>query len=92
MVAITDPDLQQALDHFEQMVEAVERYRTTLLGRRERYQAEGRDPRTYASVLASNLRRIDRLRQELDGEAFDLLRFVLDGSGTLRSADEGRWI
>lgn len=92
MVAITDPDLQQALDHFEQMVEAVERYRATLIDRRERYQAEGRDPRTYASVLASNLRRIDRLRQELDGEAFDLLRFVLDGSGTLRSADEGRWI
>ncbi len=92
MVTITDSDLQQVLEHFEQMVEAVERYRATLLDRRERYQADGRDPRTYESVLANNLRRIDRLQQMLDGEAFDLLRQVLDGTGTLGSADQGRWI
>ena len=92
MVTIANPDLQQVLEHFEQMVEAAERYRATLLALRERYQAEGRDPRTYASVLATNLRRIDRLQQMLDGEAFDLLRQVLDGTGTLGSVDEGRWI
>ena len=92
MVEITDPDLNQVLEHFEKMIESIERYRATLLGRRERYQSEGRDPRTYESVVANNLRRLDRLQQELEGEAYDLLRTVLDGSGTLGSADQGRWI
>jgi len=92
MVEITDRDLNQALEHFEEMIDAVERYRATLIARRQRYEAEGRDPAGYASVIANNLRRTDRLQQELEGEVFDLLRHLLDGSGTLASADEGRWI
>ncbi len=92
MVAITDPDLQQANEHFEQMIDAIERYRATLISRCERYQAEGRDPRTYANPLANNLRRLDRLQEALDGATFDLLRNLLDGSGVLGSVDEGRWI
>jgi hypothetical protein len=92
MVALTNPDLQQVNDHFEQMIDALERYRATLLARRERYQAEGRDPSGYAGPIANNLKRIDRLEAALDGDVFDLLRGLLDGSGVLASVDEGRWI
>lgn len=92
MVALTDPDLHQVNEHFEQMVDAMERYRATLLSRRARYEAEGRELRTYANPIANNLKRIDRLQEALDGEVFDLLRNLLDGSGVLGSVDEGRWI
>lgn len=92
MVEITDPDLNKVVEHYEEMVEALGRYRETLEGRRKRYEAEKRDPATYASVIANNLRRVDRLEQELEGEVYDLLKHLLDGTGTLASADEGRWI
>lgn len=92
MVEITDPDLNEALEHYEEMIESLERYRRTLLARRERYESEGRDPKGYEFVINLNLQRIDRLKDTLDGQAYDLLRDVLDGSGVLTSADEGRWI
>ena len=92
MVEITDPDLNKVVEHYEEMVEALGRYCATLEGRRKRYEAEGRDPATYASVIANNLRRVDRLEQELEGEVYDLLKHLLDGTGTLASADAGRWI
>ena len=92
MVEITDADLNQVVEHFEEMGEALARYRATLENRRKRYEAEGRDPKTYANVLANNMRRVDRLQQELEGEVYDLLKHLLDGTGTLASADEGRWI
>jgi len=92
MVEITDPDLNQVLEHFEEMVEAIDRYRETLKERHARYKAEKRDPSTYEHVMVLNLRRLDRLQQELEGETYDLLRAALDGSGVLASADEGRWI
>jgi hypothetical protein len=91
MVAITDQDLRQLADHFESMVDALERYRVKLIERSERYKAEGRDPAGYRPV-ASNLKRIERLQQLLDGEVYDELRGVLDGTGVLASVDEGRWI
>lgn len=91
MVAIVDHDLQQVVDNFEDMADALERYRATLLARRAHYQSEGRDPRGYSPV-ATNLKRVERLQQQLDGETYDLLRQVLDGSGVLASVDEGRWI
>lgn len=92
MVEIIDPDLNQAVENFEEMIDALDRYRETLVARRKRYESEGRDPATYARIIANNLRRIERLEAKLDGEAYDLLRDVLDGSGTLTSVDEGRWI
>lgn len=92
MVEITDSDLNQVVEHFEEMGEALGRYRQTLEARRKRYEAERRDPKTYATVVANNLRRIDRLQDELEGEVYDLLKHLLDGTGTLASADEGRWI
>jgi hypothetical protein len=92
MVKITDPDLNQVLEQFEEMIEALERYRGTLGARRARYENEGRDPKGYEFVINLNLRRIDRLQSALDGQIYDLLRDVLDGSGVLTSADEGRWI
>ena len=92
MVAIADHDLQQVVDNFEDMADALERYRATLLSRRERYQNEGRDPSGYAHPISSNLKRIERLQELLDGEAYDLLRQLLDGTGVLASVDEGRWI
>jgi DNA repair exonuclease SbcCD ATPase subunit len=92
MVEITDRDLDQALENFEQMIEALERYRASLEARRARYEAQGRDPKTYASVISGNLKRIDRLEEALEGDVYDLLRHLLDGSGVLASVDEGRWI
>jgi hypothetical protein len=92
MVAIADPDLQHVVENFEDMVDALERYRAALLARHEHYQKEGRDPRSYARPVASNIKRIERLQQLLDGEVYDLLRQVLDGSGVLANVDEGRWI
>jgi hypothetical protein len=92
MVAITSPELQQVVDHFENMVDALDRYQAELEQARLRYVAEGRDPGTYASVMANNLRRITRLRQALEGDVYDLLRSVLDGTGTLASAERGEWI
>lgn len=92
MVEITDPDLNKVVEHYEEMVEALGRYCKTLETRRKSYEAEGRDPATYASVVANNLRRVDRLEQELEGEVYDLLKHLLDGTGTLASADKGRWI
>ena len=92
MVEITDPDLNKAVEHFEEMVAAIERYRATLVASRESHEAEKRDPATYASVYALNLRRMDRLQEEIEGELYDLLKALLDGTGTLASADEGRWI
>lgn len=92
MVEITDPDLNKVLEQFEEMIEALGRYRASLEERRKRYEDEGRDPAGYARVVALNIRRIDRLVQQLDGETYDLLRDVLDGSGVLASADAGRWI
>ena len=92
MVEITDPDLNQALDNFEEMIEALERYRETLVARDQRYKAEERDPAGYAHVIALNLKRIDLLKAELEGEVYDLLRHTLDGSGVLASADKGEWI
>jgi hypothetical protein len=92
MVEITDRDLNQAAENFEEMIEALGRYRDALVARRKHYESEGRDPATYARVIANNLRRIDLLEKQLNGETYDLLRFVLDGTGTLESADKGRWI
>jgi len=92
MVEITDPDLNQVVEHFEEMIEAIERYRATLLARRKRHEAEKRDPKTYNFVYELNLKRMDRLQSELEGEVYDLLKALLDGTGTLASADEGRWI
>jgi hypothetical protein len=92
MVEITDPDLNQVVEHYEEMIEALRRYRETLEARRERYEAEKRDPKTYASVVALNLRRLDRLEEELEREAYDLLKLLLDGTGVLASVDQGRWI
>ena len=92
MVEITDPDLNQVLENFEQMIEALERYRDSLEARGKRYEAEERDPAGYAHVIALNLKRADLLRDELEGETYDLLRHLLDGSGVLASADKGVWI
>ena len=36
--------------------------------------------------------RIARPQQLLEGEASDLLRQVLDGTGTLASVEESKWI
>jgi hypothetical protein len=91
MVEIINPDLNQVLEHFEEMIAAIERYRAELLKRRERYEKEARDPKTYRPI-ASNLLRLDRLQQELEGDIYDLLQQALDGSGVLASVDEGRWI
>ena len=92
MVKITDPDLNAVVENFEAIIEALDRYRETLVARRQRYESEARDPAGYERVIAMNLRRIERLEAHLDGETYDLLRDVLDGSGTLASVDEGRWI
>ena len=92
MVAIVDPDLQRVVENFEDMVDALERYRATLLARGEHYQKEGRDPRSYARPVATNVKRIEGLQHLLDAEVYDLLRQVLDGSGVLANVDEGRWI
>jgi hypothetical protein len=92
MVEITDPDLNKVVEHFEEMIAAIERYRETLVARRDSHAAEKRDPATYARVYALNLRRVERLYEEADGELYDLLKTLLDGTGTLASADEGRWI
>ena len=92
MVEITNPDLNETLDNFEQMVDSLDRYRKTIVALRERYEAEGRDPKGYEFVMALALRRIDRLKNALDGETYDLFRDVLDSSGVLASVDEGRWI
>jgi hypothetical protein len=92
MVEITDPDLSQVVEHFEEMIEAIDRYRETLEAHRKRYEAEGRDPVTYARVVANNMNRAARLKEELEGEVYDLLQHLLDGTGTLASADEQRWI
>ena len=91
MVAITDADLLQLMDNCEGMVDALERYRAKLVADRERYQAAGRDPASYRPI-ATNLKRIERLQQLLDGEVYDQLRSVLDGTGVLGSVEEGRWI
>jgi len=92
MVEITDRDLNQVAENFEEMIEALSRYRDALIARHKDYESEGRDPTTYARVIANNLRRIDRLEKQLNGETYDLLRDVLDGTGTLDSADKGSWI
>lgn len=92
MVEIKDRDLNRAVENFEEMIEALDRYRKTLMALRERYESEGRDPATYARVIANNLRRLDRLQKHLNGDTYDLLRDLLDGTGVLTSVDEGRWI
>ena len=92
MVAIADKDLQQLSENYEDMVDALERYRATLLACQERYKANARDPSSYAGPLATNLKRVERMYILLDGEVFDALRLLLDGSGVLASVDEGRWI
>lgn len=92
MVEIKDRELNRALENFEEMFDALANYRDTLIARRERYEAEGRDPETYARVIAMNLRRIDTLEKHLNGETYDLLRDLLDGTGVLASVDEGSWI
>jgi hypothetical protein len=92
MVEITDSDLNKVVEHYEEMIEALGRYRETLEARRKCYEAEKRDPKGYASVVANNLRRLDRLEEELEREVYDLLKHLLDGTGTLASVDEGRWI
>src|SRR5258705_574944 len=81
MVAIADQDLQQVVAHFEDMIDALRLYRATLLSRRDRYESEHRDPIGYAHPLASNLKRIERLQQPLDGRAYDAVRTVLDVTG-----------
>jgi hypothetical protein len=92
MVEITNPDLNKTLDSFEQMVDSLDRYRETIVALGERYKAEGRDPKGYEFVINLALRRIDRLKNTLDGETYDLFRDVLDSSGILASVDEGSWI
>jgi hypothetical protein len=92
MAEITDPDLNTIVEHYEEMIEALGRYRETLEARRKRYEAEKRDPKTFASVVALNLRRIDRLEAELEREVYDLLQPLVDGTGVLASVEQGRWI
>jgi len=92
MVEIKDRDLNRAVENFEDMIEALAGYRETLTALRARYESEGRDPATYARVIANNLRRLDRLENQLNGETYDLLRDLLDGTGVLGSVDEGSWI
>lgn len=92
MVEITDPDLNRVVEHFEEMGEALQRYRQSLEARQKRYEAEGRDPKTYASVMGNNLRRADRLQAALEGDVYDLLQHLVDGTGTLASVEDGTWI
>lgn len=92
MVAILHEHLDLAVEHHEELIAALERYRGFLLERLDRYRREGRDPVTFERNVTMRLQRLDRLIELLDGQAADLLRWVVDGVGTLESVDEGRWI
>lgn len=92
MVAITHAPLEDAVKHYEELVDALERYQSFLQQRLERYRHEGRDPRTYERVVTNKMSRVAELQELLNGETQDLLRWVVDGIGTLESVDEGRWV
>lgn len=92
MVAIAHPPLREAVEHYERLVASLEEYRGFLAERMARYRSRGRDPNGFERVVTNKIGRVDELLELLNGDLNDQLRWVVDGVGTLESADQGRWV
>ena len=92
MPVINHKELNDAIRYFEALVDALEDYLSMLEGRRVQYERENRDPATSTRVVNLRIDRVNELLEILNGEAFDVLRWIIDGVATLDSVDEGRHV